>query len=670
MNDLVGRIIAGNYRVDASLGKGGMAEVFKVWDHKRWVHLAMKILHADLAEDKVFLRRFRREARTLEELRHPNIVRFYGLEKDDDLTFMLMEYVEGTTLRKEIFKSEAPLEMERIAGILRPVCYALNYAHNLGFVHCDVKPANIMIHNNGTILVADFGIARMTEASTMTMVGIGTPAYMSPEQVRGENPSAASDIYALGVALFELLTGGERPFTGEHARTTGTTGEKIRWEQLNKQPPSPAKYNRDLAPDLSNVVLKCLEKDPDLRFKNALELLNAFEQSMTRTTAVSYSPEPEVEAENVEKPEPEIHPVIPDPGPPVNQQADFKELMVSLLRRFKSAISTRPLVPTQARKRIPFGEGSQKWLPWVVGAVLVSVILFSSIMLWSFARVGSGINQNGNKQIQESTSVQKTLLVTSISGKGKNWSPVPDGRGNLYFTSDRDGGQDIYVLTSGHKTVQITNNSGKGGSWEPAPDGYGNLYFTSNRDGKQEIYALTVDKKTLKVTDTPGKAESWSPLPDGDGNLYFTSNRDGKREIYALTSDKKTIRVTDTPGKGESWSPAPDGHGNVYFTSDRDGTQEIYALTSDHKTLQITNHSGKGGSWEPAPDGYGNLYFTSDRDGRQEIYVLTSDHQTVQVTNNSGKGESWSPASDGHGNLYFTSDRAGKQEIYVLTSVH
>src|SRR3990172_5804367 len=150
MNELIGQVISERYRVDAFLGKGGMAEVYKVWDQKRSVHLAMKILHADLAEDKIFLRRFKREAQTLAKLQHPNIVRFYGLEQADGFVFILMEYVEGTTLRKEIFETDKPLTMHRILQVMRPVCAALNYAHKSGFVHCDVKPANIMLHKNGT----------------------------------------------------------------------------------------------------------------------------------------------------------------------------------------------------------------------------------------------------------------------------------------------------------------------------------------------------------------------------------------------------------------------------------------------------------------------------------------------------------------------------------------
>ena len=250
MSDFVGRTINGRYRIEAFIGKGGMAEVYKVWDQGRNVHLAMKILHADLAEDRVFLRRFKREAETLGKLQHPNIVRFYGLEQADDLVFLLMEYVEGTTLRTEISRSRSPFSLERVLGVTQPITAALHYAHQSGFVHCDVKPANIMLHKNGNFLVADFGIARISESTTVTMAGAGTPAYMSPEQIMGDMPTPQMDIYALGIILFEMLTGGERPFTGETARTSGTVAEKVRWEQRNLEAPSPRVYNLSISPAL------------------------------------------------------------------------------------------------------------------------------------------------------------------------------------------------------------------------------------------------------------------------------------------------------------------------------------------------------------------------------------------------------------------------------------
>ncbi len=276
MPDLIGKNISNRYRVDSLLGRGGMGDVYKVWDSQRGVFLAMKVLHADLAEDKVFLRRFAREAETLSALQHPHIVRFYGLEQEGRLTFMLMDYVEGTTLRGQIFDSSKPFTVEQVLQIVKPVCSALHYAHQMGRVHCDIKPANIMVKSNGDVLVADFGIARMMENSTTTtMVGAGTPAYMAPEQVLGKNPVPQTDIYALGIVLYEMLTGGERPFTGEQAQTDGSTSEKVRWEQITLQPPSLRKYNPDISPQLEAVVSNCLQKKPEDRYADAFSLLNA-----------------------------------------------------------------------------------------------------------------------------------------------------------------------------------------------------------------------------------------------------------------------------------------------------------------------------------------------------------------------------------------------------------
>jgi serine/threonine protein kinase len=275
MAELVGRTILNRYRVDAFLGKGGMAEVYKVWDMHRSAYLAMKVLNPDLAVDRVFLRRFKREAQTLERLQHPNIVRFYGLEQEGHLVFMLIDYVEGQSLKLKIFDEKIPETYEQVMMVMRPLCQALQYANNEGLVHADVKPGNIMIDKTGRVLLADFGIARMTEAATATMAGAGTPAYMSPEQARGEDPTPQTDLYALGIVLYEILSGGERPFTGEHSRTTGSTGEKIRWEQLNLQPPSLRLLNSRVTPQLEAVVFKCLEKDPGKRYASAIDLLNA-----------------------------------------------------------------------------------------------------------------------------------------------------------------------------------------------------------------------------------------------------------------------------------------------------------------------------------------------------------------------------------------------------------
>jgi len=645
MKDLVGQLISKRYLVDDFLGKGGMAEVYKVWDQKRSAHLAMKILHADLAEDKVFLRRFRREAQTLAKLQHPNIVRFYGLEQDDDLVYILMDYVEGTTLRKEIFQSKGPFSNKRILEIMRPVCAALSYAHSSGFVHCDVKPANIMISKNGAIYVSDFGIARMSEAATMTMVGAGTPAYMAPEQARGENPIPQSDIYSLGVILYELFTGGERPFIGENARITGSTGEKIRWEQVNLQAPNPGKFNPNLHPSLSNLVIKCLNKNPQSRYENPLDLVDGIEKSKL------------IESQSVEK-----------KSVQENNQAN-EEAIIDLRKNDQIGI----LMKSERNKL--FGNLWGK-----VG--FVQNYLRSNSLLKTFKQEKSILSRQDNKQISAGNVLNKNWMwwisiviiasllyasgsfqssVTSSNGKLNFTSDVNFSNGKLYFTSDRTSKAEIYKLV-GAKAIQVTYTSGDAQSWSPVLSNTGVMYFTSDRNGKAEIYKL-MGTKVTQVTYTSGNAQSWSPVLSNTGVMYFTSNRTGKAEIYKLVGTKVT-QVTNTSGDAQSWSPVLSNTGVMYFVSDRTGKAEIYKLVGT-KVTQVTYTSGDTQSWAPVLSNTGVMYFTSDRTGKVEVYKLVGTKVT-QVTYTSGNAQSWSPVLSNTGVMYFTSDRTGKAEIYKL----
>jgi serine/threonine protein kinase len=281
MSNLIGHTLLKRYRVDEFIGRGAMADVYKVWDDQRAAYLAMKLLREDLAMDSIFLRRFRREAQALARLQHPHIVRFYGLEEDGLQAFILMDYIEGTTLQQEIRMARQPLPLSRVLEVFRPVCSALHFAHQQGLIHCDMKPSNIMTHNNGAILIADFGLAYMTEsaATSSLLLGGGTFGYMSPEQARGEKPTARTDVYALGIVLFEMLTGGERPFTGEAGDQSGTSRDNVLWEQINLAPPSLRRWNLDIADQLEQTVQRCLAVVPSERYGSTLDLLADLEDA-------------------------------------------------------------------------------------------------------------------------------------------------------------------------------------------------------------------------------------------------------------------------------------------------------------------------------------------------------------------------------------------------------
>ena len=204
-------------------------------------------------------------------LDHPNVVRFYSTEQDGQLSFIVMDYVPGSTLQRRIAQAGGPLPLPEVTALLHQIGSALHYAHSLGFIHRDIKPGNIMLREDGTALLSDFGAARVAENATLASLTIGTPAYMSPEQILGKELEAPSDIYSFGLVLYEMLTG-RRPFSGDEAGLTGTgTISRLREAHLRLEPPNPtAPEPPDPAGAFRRVVLKSLAKDVDDRWPNVV----------------------------------------------------------------------------------------------------------------------------------------------------------------------------------------------------------------------------------------------------------------------------------------------------------------------------------------------------------------------------------------------------------------
>jgi serine/threonine-protein kinase len=278
MADLIGRTLLNQFRVEAYIASGGMGAVFRVWDLKRSTPLAMKVLHAELADDPAMLKRFQREANALRKLAHPHIVPFYGLHQAEEVSFLLEAFIDGPSL-KDLLRNKPgrPLPVPEALSFLKALSSALGYAHANKVVHCDVKPGNVMVDPGGQIFLTDFGIARHAESTTTTLATAGTSAYMAPEQVRGEPVTPGTDIYALGVILFELLTG-QRPFRGTEAGTESagqTSNERIRYAHLHLAPPDPRTLNPAIPPRLASVVMKAMVKPAEGRYQSAQEFYEA-----------------------------------------------------------------------------------------------------------------------------------------------------------------------------------------------------------------------------------------------------------------------------------------------------------------------------------------------------------------------------------------------------------
>ena len=267
----IGMFLGDRYEILEKIGTGGMAEVFKGKDHKLNRFVAVKVLKDEFAEDKNFVRKFKEEAQAAAALAHPNIVNVYDVGDEMNINYIVMELVEGITLKTYIEK-KGRLTVKEATSIAIQVASGLEVAHNNRIVHRDIKPQNIIISREGKVKVTDFGIAKSVSSNTNTADTMGSVHYTSPEQARGGYSDAKSDIYSLGIVMYEMVTG-RVPFDGE---TTVVVAVK----HLQEDIVSPRVYASDVPVSLEHIILKCTEKSPDRRYQNVTELIADLKQSL------------------------------------------------------------------------------------------------------------------------------------------------------------------------------------------------------------------------------------------------------------------------------------------------------------------------------------------------------------------------------------------------------
>lgn len=271
MDKYLGKRLDGRYEIHELIGIGGMANVYRCTDTVDDREVAIKILKDEFLNNDEFIRRFKNESKAIAMLSHPNIVKVYDVSFGDMIQYIVMEYIDGITL-KEYIERQGVIEWKDALHLTTQVLRALQHAHESGIVHRDIKPQNIMLLQDGTIKVTDFGIARFSDKATRTMTdqAIGSVHYIAPEQARGDVTDGKTDIYSVGVMLYEMLTG-QLPFEGDSAVTVALM-------QLQSTPKPPREVNPSIPEGLEQITIRAMEKDPDMRYTSAAEMLSDIER--------------------------------------------------------------------------------------------------------------------------------------------------------------------------------------------------------------------------------------------------------------------------------------------------------------------------------------------------------------------------------------------------------
>jgi serine/threonine-protein kinase len=607
-DSLVGQTI-GDYRILDKLGSGGMAVVYKAQHLRLGRYEALKILHPHLIRDQEMVQRFNQEARAVARLNHPNIATIYNVIQQSGYFFISMEYIEGRSLQ-EIISQEGKLTLERTLYILHQLAKALDYAHSRHLVHRDIKPANILIRTDDYAVLTDFGIAKALSGSGMTAnltkSGIvGTPAYMSPEHIRGEEVDYRTDLYSLGVVCYEMLSG-ISPFNN-------TTTASIIHAQLKTFPSPISQINPDLPRYVETAIRNMLAKRPEKRFPTAMAFVEALRGESDPVTP------------------PDKTRIINNPKP--------------------SSPNNLPVAPSYLSPDQPPGDQKNKKIVWwAIGggvAAMIFAIIVSGIIFLPKILGNNGPAVTESSAGSNSNTIDLIAFVSERDGNAEIYTMKPDGSNQINLTQSPS--EDFWPR------------------W--APDGSKivfHSYEANDLGGNAEIYIMNADGKNwTRITrqESADKFPDWSP--DGK-RIVFASDRDGDYEIYTMSKDGTQIaQLTDNPARDyfPMWSPEGD---RIIFESDRGGNKDLYYIDPAGNNLtQITEHPSRDthGSWFFDRD---EIIFTSDRSGQLEIWKVKTDATgLVQLTTQGGFQPRCSPDDT---KILLVSNREGNKDIYLMNN--
>ncbi|MEZ4667657.1 MAG: protein kinase [Anaerolineae bacterium] len=695
-DDLTGKTIGG-YAIQDVIGRGGMATVYRAHQVSMNRSVAIKVLPEQYINDDTYLQRFNQEVAIVAKLEHRSIVPVHDYGEYNGQPYIVMRYMAGGSV-DDLLK-DGPLELESILGIIEQIGPALDYAHGKNVLHRDLKPSNVLLDDDGGAYLTDFGIARVLgeqHPSPITTQGVvGTPSYMSPEQAQGLALDGRSDIYALGIMLFEMTTG-RRPFEGD-------TPYGIAVMQVTTPPPSPRSLNSQLSFAVEEVIYKSLRKKREERYPNAIALAEALKRALNKPVMSMHDTQPGFQR-------PQQQPVTPPPPP--QQFMPAPQPVYGVPQAVPVAPPSTGYIPPRRKRR-----SSNIWMSAAVGGIVgcgVLTVLVAIILIFvsninnrgtpsgtttPLATSSSGGDEDVGSAIQSPTldPTSAAARATLLPQQGSLVDSTPDilpvgvrptesinpaiqaiGGGLVYF-DERAGNYDIYKLDfqSGVET-RLTSTAEVESYPSVSPDGQ-SIAFQSKRDGDFDIYVMNIngsDVRQLTYNTVWDSVPSWSP--DGQWIVFSSDVRnDGTFDIMAVQPDGSNLRQIFSNGERNSHARYSPDMKTLLITTGIPGnsaTWEIGWLNIETQEFRrFTKNDYRDRSPSYSPDGSLVLYLTSavgDRkaSGDSAVAVMDADGNNPRFLYD-GAGLEWEANYSPDG-LYvsFTSGSAssGKDEIFIM----
>lgn len=662
----------GRYLIVEALGEGGMAAVYKGYDRRLNRDVAIKVILKGYQQRDVFTKRFEREAKSVAQLTHPNIVSVIDYGTYEGIPYLVMEYIPGGTLKDQMGE---PIPWGLAARMLVPIARALSHAHHEKLIHRDIKPANILVTKSGDMMLSDFGIAKTLDAEHLTKLtgtglGIGTPAYMAPEQGMGKPVDYRVDIYSLGVVFYEMVTG-RPPYEAD-------TPMAVMMKHVMDPLPRPRTFVPDLPEEVERLIFRALAKEPDERFQSMEELARAFEEIIhLKETGISRlektpSAPPVIEKTPLISTPVESHPSqVPVKMPRQDESLSNKILKFIWIPVVLAGICIIAVVVVSVPRLLDMIPTDVSILPSeTISAPTVTIAIppgdSDETPLPTISQ--TEIFQP-TEELDEAVPPTETPHPTPTETKQPTETPVPTVtpepiRGLIAFHSNRSGNNDIYVmLPDGSDVRQLTFSlyDDRAAAW--SPDGR-EIAYQSNSDGDYEIFVIGVDGGNIRQV-TSNDCDDYSPVWSPNGRQFvFYSDCDGNREIYTISiNGSNRTQLTHTTNM-YNWFPSWSTDGSkIVYSSNRGGKYQVYEMNSNGEN--------------PRALAYGCVPFFSP-DGTQIVFnQYCTDSGNIWVMNADGtdakalteepydncKNPSWSP--DGT-KIVFQSEQSGNFEIWMM----